>query len=164
MFLRSRLVDLMSLGRSIILNLVPWSWTAICWRNGNSCSKLNCLRYNLAYDLVWGGDTVRTTDPDWQKGNSIPYNIKISGEGRWSETFVVMASKQASPLLVPCSRRCWTSACWWETMKKLSFLFCLHEQLFISLLNYHCHFAFYVLPIPCEQESEQLYGCLLLAR
>lgn len=53
LFLRNRLDALMSLGRSIVWNLVLQWWTTICCRDGNSWSKLTCMRYNPAYDIVF---------------------------------------------------------------------------------------------------------------
>lgn len=53
LFLRSGLDALMSLGGSIILNLVLQWWTVIHCRDRNSCSKLTCMQHNPAYDIVF---------------------------------------------------------------------------------------------------------------
>ena len=68
-----------------------------------------------------GGGTARTTDPNWPKGDSLPYDIVLSVES-WRKkeeggTIVIMAFVFPRNLYMPCfPGDGWTPACWWEVV------------------------------------------------
>lgn len=154
--------------------LITYQCLGYCWavfaQHQGCLSNIAPSPSRLGLGKTLGGDTVRTADPNWEKGHSIPYKICSAIKDKSKEedlgefvimTFVFWNNLYGTKALLP--RKWLDIACLWEVESKI-FCFPLlpHKTFAFALLNclyFDPQFFFpsYILPsCPAEEGSDRM--------